>query len=107
MKLLKVFTITITLLLAISQIARAQTPNTVPTYDAVKDFSIQSNPNGVWSYGWESTLGSMLNLYTVTDTTSVSGMSAWLRSGTFPYNPPYVARRSVIDSMTMSAPTLG
>jgi hypothetical protein len=88
---LRVFGITITLLLAISQTASAQTQNAAPTYDAVKDFSTQSNPNGVWSYGWESTFGGVLNLYTLTDTTSVPGISAWLKSGTFPYYPPYVA----------------
>ena len=48
------------------------------------------NPSGVWSYGWLSSLGSPLNLYAVTDTTSVSGMSAWLESGTL-FDPPVVA----------------
>ncbi len=91
MKLPKISGFTSIALLLISLAASAQVRNQVPDYDAVKDFSIQSNPNGVWSYGWESTLGSTLNLYTVTDTTSVLGVSAWLRSGTFPYYPPYVA----------------
>jgi hypothetical protein len=61
--LLKALGIAITLLLAISQIASAQTPNTVPAYDAVKDFSIQSNPNGVWSYGYLTSWGAPLTLY--------------------------------------------
>jgi hypothetical protein len=61
------------------------------TYDSVKDFSITSNANGVWSYGWTPTLGGTFNLYTVTDTTSVPGMSAWLESGTYYIDPPYVA----------------
>jgi hypothetical protein len=92
MRVQKMFPIAIALLLLIAPVASAQMGKTsTPTYDAVKDFSIRSNPSGVWSYGWESTLGSTLNLYTVTDTTSVPGMSAWLRSGTFPYYPPYVA----------------
>lgn len=60
------------------------------TYDCVKDFSIASNPTGVWSYGWTPTLGGAFTLYTVTDTTSVPGMSAWLDSGTYPSDPPYV-----------------
>jgi len=92
MRILKLFGIAITLLLLISALASAHVRRaSTPTYDAVKDFSIQSNPNGVWSYGWESTLGSTLNLYTVTDTTSVPGISAWLASGTYFADPPYVA----------------
>jgi hypothetical protein len=79
-------------LLLIPQAGSAQTQNpATPDYDAVRDFSIISNPNGVWSYGWEASLGSALNLYTVTDVTSVPGMSAWLASGTYYVNPPYVA----------------
>ena len=79
-------------LLLIPQVGPAQTQKpAAPDYDAVRDFSIISNPNGVWSYGWLSSLGSPLNLYTVTDTTSISGMSAWLESGTYSANPPYVA----------------
>src|SRR5215469_1133382 len=67
----------LTLLLALaSACAQAQ------TYDAVKDFSITSNPNGVWSYGWAPTLGGTFNLYSVTDTASVTGMQAWVSSGT-------------------------
>lgn len=34
--------------------------------DAAADFSLASNPNGVWSYGWSSTLGGSFNLDTVT-----------------------------------------
>jgi hypothetical protein len=104
MRILKMFSIGITLLLLISAVAPAQVRSTsTPTYDAVKDFSIQSNPNGVWSYGWESTLGSALNLYTVTDTTSVPGMSAWLKSGTFPYYPPYVAHNDTVKQICFAS----
>jgi hypothetical protein len=79
-------------LLLIPQAGSAQTPTrATPDYDAVQDFSIMSNPNGVWSYGWLFSLGSPLNLYAVTDTTSISGMSAWLEAGTYSANPPYVA----------------
>lgn len=59
-------------------------------YDAVRDFSITSNPNGVWSYGWQSSLGSPLNLYTVTDSTTFPGLSAWLETGMTMYAPPFV-----------------
>ncbi|MBA7481860.1 hypothetical protein ES707_17337 [subsurface metagenome] len=33
------------------------------TFDVADDFSATNNPNGVWSYGWSSTLTSALNLY--------------------------------------------
>src|SRR5579862_5525019 len=37
-------------------------PHTALAYDAAADFSIGSNPNGVWSYGWSATPGSAFNL---------------------------------------------
>lgn len=69
MKLLKASGITI-LLLIISQAASAQ------IYDAVKDFSIQSNPNGVWSYGYETSWGTPLTLY-IWGGTCWPGTSTW------------------------------
>lgn len=90
MKLLKVFTITITLILAISQIAWAQTPNTVPTYDAVKDWSTQSNPNGVWSYGYLTAWGAPFTLYSWGGTCpQYPGLSFWYISDCS--GPPTVA----------------
>ena len=47
----------ITLGLAIPAPARAD-------FDAAADFSSSSNPNGVWSYGYSTTLGGTFNLYT-------------------------------------------
>src|SRR6266436_359517 len=89
--LLGTLALAIGVLLLIPQAGSAQTQNPeTPDYDAVQDFSIISNPNGVWSYGWQSSLGSPLNLYAVTDTTTVSGMSAWLEFGTIA-TPPLVA----------------
>ncbi len=100
MKMLKALSIAITLLLLMSTAASAQaTQWKNADYDAVRDFSIQQNPNGVWSYGWESSLGSPLNLYTVTDTTSAPGMSAWLASGTYWANPPYVAHNDTLKKL--------
>ena len=68
-------------------------------YDAVRDFSITSNPNGVWSYGWLSSLGTPLNLYTVTDTTTFSGLSAWLETGMSMYAPPFVGHNDTDDTL--------
>ena len=77
-------------LLLFPQAGSAQTQNPATAdYDAVRDFSIISNPNGVWSYGWLSSRGSPLNLYAMTDTTTFSGLIAWLESGML--TPPLVA----------------
>src|SRR6266853_1771911 len=101
--LFKTLAMAIGVLLLIPQAASAQTQNPeTPDYDAVQDFSIISNPNGVWSYGWQSSLGSPLNLYAVTDTTSISGMSAWLESGTYFANPPYVAHNDTSNVICVS-----
>jgi len=49
------------------------------TYDAANDFSATNNPNGVWRYGWESTLGSTFNLYNRTDNSAdLNGLNAWI-----------------------------
>lgn len=39
-----------------------------PTYDISKSFSLAANPNGVWSYGWKSSLTGPFTLLTGTDT---------------------------------------
>ena len=44
-------------------------------YDAAADFSPTSDPNGVWSYGWSSTLGGAFNLDAVH--ASTSGLDLW------------------------------
>jgi hypothetical protein len=55
---LRILKTVIPLVLAMSASALAA------TYDAYTDFSISNgNPNGVWSYGWSTTLLSTLNLY--------------------------------------------
>ena len=91
MKLLKTLSIAVTLLLLMLPVASAQTKDSrLPDYDAVKDFSLQSNPNGVWSYGWQSTLRAALTLYPVADTNCYPGfgMSAWHEEG--PCSVPFV-----------------
>jgi hypothetical protein len=39
-------------------------PATGSTFDAAADFSPTQNPNGAWSYGYTTTLGGLLHLYT-------------------------------------------
>jgi hypothetical protein len=104
--LLRTLAMAIGVLLLIPQAGSAQTQDpTTPDYDAVRDFSIISNPNGVWSYGWMSPLGSSLNLYTLTDTTTVSGISFWFAFGAT--DPPLVAHNdtsNVICARTWCVP---
>jgi hypothetical protein len=45
------------------------------TYNLATDFSIASNPNGVWSYGYETTLGGPLILYNTPSTSN--GIRYW------------------------------
>jgi hypothetical protein len=54
-------------------------PRTALAYDASADFSTSINPNGVWSYGWSTTLGSAFNLDTSNTTAAygLSGLAGW------------------------------
>jgi hypothetical protein len=45
------------------------------TFDAFTDFSTASNPNGAWTYGFETTLGGALTLYD-----QPSGTTVWRHS---------------------------
>lgn len=60
-------------------------------YDASMDFSLASNPNGVWSYGYSNVLGGELILYT-DNGTSAGGLEFWwlnlyLGAPSVAYNP--------------------
>jgi hypothetical protein len=91
MRTLKMFGVAIAFLLFISAVALAQIRSaSTPTYDAVKDFSTQSNPNGVWSYGYLTSWGAPLTLYTWGGTcSSTPAMSWWFISSCS--GPPTVA----------------
>jgi len=45
--------------------AQAQSFGQPQSFDAIGDFSITSNPNGAWSYGWTASLGSTFTSFTV------------------------------------------
>lgn len=65
-----------------------------PLYDAVADFSIgNSNPNGVWSYGY-GTPGTAPVLYNATTTScaGIAGLSCWYSSAENANNLPAVGR---------------
>jgi hypothetical protein len=90
MRIQRMFPIAIALLLLTGQVASAQMGKTsTPTYDAVKDFSTQSNPNGVWSYGYLTSWGAPLTLYTVADKSCYPGTSRWLEHADC--SPPLVS----------------
>ena len=47
-------------------------------HDVAADFSLAANPNGVWSYGYTTTLGGALILYT--DKGTSSGLEYWFKN---------------------------
>ena len=72
---LSFFAFLVALSLILTHRVTAQSPNLPkPQYDAVKDFSLNSNPNGVWSYGSLDKYGDPLTLYT-TAMTNCAGES--------------------------------
>lgn len=61
-------------------VATAQsTLSSANSFDATADYSLENNPNGVWSAGYTSTatLGSSFNLYN-TNNGSTNGLNQWL-----------------------------
>jgi hypothetical protein len=71
MKLLQSFAFAIVVALLASSAASAQ------TYNVVTDFSLASNPNGAWSYGFTFMPGTPFILYTTANSTCIPGMSFW------------------------------
>ncbi len=65
-------------LTAVAGVAMAtlSVPVRAAVFDVTADFSVASNPNGVWTYGYSSTLGGAFNLY---DAHFVA--SSWNKSG--------------------------
>jgi hypothetical protein len=65
------------------------------TYDAASDFSPTNNPNGAWSYGWETNRGST---FTRDDTsvTETNGLEDWTRPSSF----PNIVKNSTSHSIT-------
>ncbi len=54
-------------------------PQAALAYDAAADFSTSNDPNGVWSYGWSTTLGSAFTLDTSNTTAAygLTGLGGW------------------------------
>ena len=78
MNSLKMLLLTGALLLLVLPASLARTRNSSnPDYDVVRDFSLASNPNGTWSYGWAFSTKSPFNLYTWSANNCDAGMSYW------------------------------
>ena len=78
-------------------------PGVASAYDVGADFSTASNPNGVWSYGWSTTLGAAFNLDTSNTTSAYgqSGLGGWFSSQTAEGNP------DALHNSTASPITIG
>lgn len=59
----------------------------VTSYNAAGDFSVGSNPNGVWSYGWESSLGQQFNFDTIVNSFVGGQLIAWQSGQSGDLNP--------------------
>jgi hypothetical protein len=57
-------------------------------YDAAMDFSLNSNPNGVWSYGYSTTLGASMGLDDVSVQNSY-GLYIWRNASQDPNGPSF------------------
>ena len=91
----------------------AQSGGTGISYDPAASFATSppANPSGVWSYGYETKLGSGFTLYRYVDSTGISGITAWeYAQGPFGQNTvlPAVAKNttaSTISSGNIQVPT--
>lgn len=76
------------------------------TFDVAADFSETNNPNGVWSYGWSSTLTSALNLYPDNvKMGAIIDIDTWTDVVVFPSYAPNVAHNGT-GSINNDHPTI-
>jgi hypothetical protein len=68
-------------------------------YNALEDFSITSNPNGVWSYGWVAALGGAFTLYTATGSCEVQGLTAWMYEECNGQYLPWIAHNDTAEKV--------
>lgn len=73
-------------------------------YDNANDFSIASNPNGAWSYGYALTLGGALNYFTTSGT--VNGLEAWYTPELYSLGTPVVYRNATDTAVTGGSATI-
>jgi hypothetical protein len=72
-------------------------------YDAAADFSLNSNPNGVWSYGYSTTLGGATTLDGESFQDS-HGLYVWRKTGSGGNGPAFVYNPTT-SPITISGPT--
>src|SRR5262249_12496729 len=75
-------------------------------YSAANDFSLASNPNGVWSYGYENTLGASLQLYDIATTNArgTVGLDQW--SSSLLGGDPHVIHNRTNTDLTFGSVTV-
>ena len=78
------------LALALLTLAAAAPPAHAQTYLAAGDFSATNNPNGVWGYGYENTLGGAFNIYVNQYASPVASIKGWNQN--FGSNDPLVQK---------------
>jgi hypothetical protein len=78
-------------------------PHAALAYDATADFSTNSNPNGVWSYGWSSTLGSAFHLDATSTTAEYKliGLAGWV-SDQSAEGVPYVLKNTTASPIAIN-----
>lgn len=87
------------LLLSTSLALLSITPALSQSYDLSRDFSIAANPNGVWSYGWKTTIDGAFTRLTVTRTGSAGEENWGLAPGQLPviYHNPSTTITNISD----------
>lgn len=75
-------------------------------YDNANEFSIAANPNGVWSYGYSSTLGGAFNAFT-TSASASNGLQSWFTPSVQDLGTPLVYRNASLDPISIATATIG
>ncbi|WP_226586850.1 PEP-CTERM sorting domain-containing protein [Microseira wollei] len=82
----------------------AASPSLAATFNAAADFSTTNNPNGVWQYGWSSSLGSTFNLYP--NFTNDAGFVGWRDPSITYFSAPTVVNNNTGSPINVSTVTL-
>ncbi len=79
-------------------------PHAALADDASADFSTSNDPNGVWSYGWSTTLGSAFTLDASNTTAAygLTGLGGWF-AGVSPEGVPSVLRNNTASPITLGS----
>ena len=91
------------MLCAICLVSNLCSTASATTFDVAADFSATNNPNGVWSYGWSSTLTSDFNLYP-NNGKIYDNIDFWLDFGHISDYTPNVAHNGT--GITVDHPTI-